>query len=137
MRRFSCLPSFASTFATAPSASLLSAVFVGALFAFDVANLWTLVSRSDVGLMAAVMLFMGNGIVFAGVQFGISVMRMGDDDEEPRGGQREPGAFPSCPRSRAPCGADRRRSWRGWSDGTTRTVACLIPEDLHTQVGAR
>jgi hypothetical protein len=73
---------------------LLSGVFVGALFAFDVANLWTLVSRSDVGLMAAVMLFMGNGIVFAGVQFGISVMRMGDDDEEPRGGRREPVAIP-------------------------------------------
>jgi hypothetical protein len=73
---------------------LLSAVFVGMLFAFDVANLWTLVSRSDVGLMAAFMLFMGNGIVFAGVQFGITVMRMGDDDDAPRGGVREPVAIP-------------------------------------------
>ena len=73
---------------------LLSAIFVGALFALDVANLWTLVSRSDVGLMAAFMLFMGNGIVFAGVQFGITVMRMGDEDDEPRGGVREPVAIP-------------------------------------------
>ena len=72
----------------------LAAVFVGALFAFDVANLWTLVSRSDVGLMAAFMLFMGNGIVFAGVQFGISVMRMGDEDDTPRGGQRDPVLVP-------------------------------------------
>jgi hypothetical protein len=75
----------------------LSAVFVGLLFAFDVANLWTLVSRSDMGLMAAFMLFMGNGVVFAGVQFGITVMRMGED-EEPRGGRRGPatitGAIP-------------------------------------------
>jgi hypothetical protein len=75
----------------------LSAVFVGLLFAFDVANLWTLVSRSDMGLMAAFMLFMGNGVVFAGVQFGITVMRMGED-EEPRGGRRDPatitGAIP-------------------------------------------
>ena len=72
----------------------LSAAFVGLLFAFDVANLWTLVSRSDVGLMAAVMLFMGNGIVFAGVQFGITIMRMGEDDEA--GGSRgpEPVAIP-------------------------------------------
>jgi hypothetical protein len=59
----------------------LSAVFVGLLFVFDVANLWTLVSRSDVGLMAAFMLFMGNGIVFAGVQFGITVMRLGEDED--------------------------------------------------------
>jgi hypothetical protein len=28
--------------------------------------------------MAAFMLFMGNGIVFAGVQFAITVMRMGE-----------------------------------------------------------
>lgn len=71
----------------------LSAVFVGLLFAFDVARLWTLVSHSDVGLMAAITLFMGNGIVFAGVQFGITVMRMGEDDE-PRGGRRDPVAIP-------------------------------------------
>jgi hypothetical protein len=73
----------------------LSAVFVGLLFAFDVANLWTLVSRSDVGLMAAFMLFMGNGVVFAGVQFGITVMRMGDD-EAPHGGLRDPVAVPAA-----------------------------------------
>lgn len=73
---------------------LLSGIFVGALFAFDVANLWTLVSRSDVGIMAAVMLFIGNGIVFAGVQFGITVMRMGEEDDEPRGGEPEPVLLP-------------------------------------------
>ena len=73
----------------------VSAIFVGMLFAFDVANLWTLVSRSDVGLLATVMLFVGNGIVFAGVQFGISVMRMADDDDaHPRGGQRDPVLLP-------------------------------------------
>lgn len=72
----------------------LSAVFVGLLFAFDVARLWTLVSRSDMGVLAAVMLFMGNGIVFAGVQFGISVMRMGEDDDAPHDGLREPLAIP-------------------------------------------
>jgi hypothetical protein len=73
---------------------LLSAVFVGLLFAFDVANLWTLVSRSDVGLLAAFMLFMANGIVFAGVQFGITVMRLGEDGDAPRGSAPEPLAIP-------------------------------------------
>jgi hypothetical protein len=72
----------------------LSAVFVAMLFAFDVARLWTLVSRSDMGVLAAVMLFMGNGIVFAGVQFGISVMRMGEDEDAPRDGMRDPVAIP-------------------------------------------
>ncbi len=69
----------------------LSAVFVGSLFAFDVANLWSLIRNSDIGWIAALMLFMGNGIVFAGVQFGITVMRMGEEqDRGPRGNAPEP-----------------------------------------------
>ena len=75
----------------------ISAAFVGLLFAFDVANLWTLVSRSDVGLMAAIMLFVGNGIVFAGVQFGISVMRMTRDDDDIGRGKRIRFATPTAP----------------------------------------
>ena len=57
----------------------LSALFVAALMWFDVANLWSLVSNSDMGLVAVLMLWVFNGIVFAGVQFAISIMRMGDD----------------------------------------------------------
>ncbi|MGP6086513.1 hypothetical protein [Antarctobacter jejuensis] len=68
----------------------LSAVFVGALLWFNVANLWHLISGSDVGLVAVAMLWVFNGIVFAGVQFGISIMRMGDDDDT-GGGKRQPG----------------------------------------------
>ncbi len=66
----------------------LSALFVGALMWFNVANLWHLVSGSDVGLVAVAMLWVFNGIVFAGVQFGIAIMRMGDD-EPPAGGKRQ------------------------------------------------
>lgn len=77
---------------------LLSAIFVAALFSLNVANLWTLVSGSDVGLLAAFMLFMGNGVVFAGVQFGITVMRMAEDDDEPRSGVRDPVAVPALAR---------------------------------------
>jgi predicted branched-subunit amino acid permease len=62
----------------------LAAVFVGLLFAFNVGNLWHLVTHSDAGLIAAAMLWVANGIVFAGVQFGISVMRMGQRDDDPR-----------------------------------------------------
>jgi len=67
----------------------LSAIFVGMLMYFNVANLWHLVSGSSMGWVAGVMLFMFNGIVFAGVQFGIAIMRM-EDDDEPKGGKRDP-----------------------------------------------
>ncbi len=69
----------------------LSAVFVAMLLWFDIANLWHLVTHSDIGLLAVVVLWVLNGIVFGGVQFAIAVMRMkDDDDDEPRGGPRRP-----------------------------------------------
>lgn len=69
----------------------VAAVFVGLLFWFNVANLWHLVTHSDVGLLAAFLLFMFNGIVFSGVQFGIAIMRMAEPDETPRGPKRPAG----------------------------------------------
>ncbi len=67
----------------------LSGIFVAALMYFNVANLWHLVNSSSMGWVAALMLFMFNGIVFAGVQFAIAIMRI-DEDDEPKGGKREP-----------------------------------------------
>ena len=67
----------------------LSGIFVAALMYFNVANLWYLVNSSPMGWVAAVMLFMFNGIVFAGVQFAIAIMRI-EEDDEPKGGKREP-----------------------------------------------
>lgn len=69
-----------------------SAVFVVMLLGFNIANLWHLVSTSQVGPLAVFMLWVFNGIVFAGVQFGISIMSMGDDDDDttPGGGLRAP-----------------------------------------------
>ncbi len=71
----------------------LSAVFVAALLWFNVANLWHLISGSDIGFVAVAMLFMFNGIVFASVQFGISIMRLGEEDG-PSGGKRAPRPVP-------------------------------------------
>ena len=68
---------------------VLSAIFVGLLFWFNVANLWHLVSTSPVGWIAAAMLFMFNGIIFAGAQFAFTVLRM-EEPEEPKGGTRAP-----------------------------------------------
>ncbi len=64
---------------------VLSAVFVGALLWLDVASLWHLISTSPQGWIAALMLFVFNGIVFAGVQFAIVVMRMEDRGDGGRG----------------------------------------------------
>ena len=65
----------------------LSAVFVATLLYYNVANLWHLVSHSDAGVLAVVMLWVFNGIVFAGVQFGIFIMRQAEDDDQ-TGGKR-------------------------------------------------
>ena len=68
----------------------IAAVFVVMLLYFDIAHLWHLVSTSDKGWLAVLVLWFANGVVFAGVQFGIAVMNMkDDDDDEPRGGKRQ------------------------------------------------
>jgi hypothetical protein len=59
---------------------LLSAVFVTLLLATNVGNLWHLISTSPVGWIAALMLFLFNGMVFSGVQFAITIMSMTDSD---------------------------------------------------------
>ncbi|MGH1577503.1 hypothetical protein [Planktotalea sp.] len=69
---------------------MISGVFVAGLLYFNVMNLWYLVTHSADGILAVFMLWLFNGIVFAGVQFAISIMRMkDDDDDEPRGGHRQ------------------------------------------------
>ncbi|MFP7571268.1 hypothetical protein [Marivita sp. S2033] len=60
----------------------LSAVFVGTLLYFDVVNLWHLVTHTDGGYLAVVLLWIFNGIVFGGVQFGITIMSLKSDDDD-------------------------------------------------------
>ena len=66
----------------------LSAIFVGLLLYLNVANLWHLVSTTSGGMVAVVMLVIFNGIVFAGVQFSITIMHMAGDDK-PGGGKTQ------------------------------------------------
>ncbi|HSF65267.1 MAG TPA: hypothetical protein VLA78_12815 [Paracoccaceae bacterium] len=70
----------------------LAAVFTALLVVFDVAGLQRLILGSSMGLVAAAMLVIFNGVVFAGVQFAIAVMRMADrpEDDGPAGGMRVP-----------------------------------------------
>lgn len=68
----------------------LSAVFLALLLWVDVGGIRHLIFGSDIGYIAAAMMFIMNGVVFASVQFGIAVMRMAEDPEGPRGGSRAP-----------------------------------------------
>ncbi len=64
----------------------LAAAFVALLLWFDVGRIWTMASHDSAGVMAVVLLWVFNGIVFAGVQFGIAIQRMGRE-ERPGGGR--------------------------------------------------
>jgi hypothetical protein len=66
----------------------VAGIFVALLLTLNVANLWHLVTHTSAGPLAVFLLWMFNGIVFSGVQFGISVMRMAEP-EEPGGGLRD------------------------------------------------
>ena len=67
----------------------LSAVFTAILVYFDIGNLQRLLLGSSDGLLGLFLIFFFNGLVFAGVQFAIRIMRMGqeddDDDDDDRG----------------------------------------------------
>ncbi|WP_245243011.1 hypothetical protein [Pararhodobacter sp. SW119] len=65
----------------------LAAVFVGLLLGFDVAGLRGLILSTQGGWIALGLLVVFNGLVFAGVQFAITIMRMGEP-QSPGGGQR-------------------------------------------------
>ena len=67
----------------------LSAAFLALMLWQDVAGLRHLIFGSDMGLVAAAMVFMLQGIIFAGVQFGIAIMMLADPDAPPMGGLRD------------------------------------------------
>ncbi|OZA04926.1 MAG: hypothetical protein B7Y02_15995 [Rhodobacterales bacterium 17-64-5] len=77
----------------------LAAAFVGALVMLDVAGLRHLVLQSDMGIVAALMLWVFHGVVFAGVQFAIAVMALAEDDT-PRGGKLIPIRIEATARSK-------------------------------------
>ena len=68
----------------------IAIAFVGALLALDVSGLRHLVLETEMGWLAGLMMVMFNGVVFAGVQFAIAVMRMADPEDTPPGGRRAP-----------------------------------------------
>ncbi|GGE47045.1 hypothetical protein [Actibacterium pelagium] len=68
----------------------LSALFLGMLLLLDIGGLQGLVLGSSAGYLAGVMLFMGNGIIFAGAQFAFKILMMAERRGGPKGGKRIP-----------------------------------------------
>ncbi|WP_170759190.1 hypothetical protein [Ruegeria lacuscaerulensis] len=65
---------------------VISAIFVGVLLALNVANLRSLITGSDIGLVALFMIWFMNGIVFASVQFAYAIMSLAEKPGGPRRG---------------------------------------------------
>ena len=65
----------------------LSVLFLGALVWLDIGGLGGLILGSSTGLVAAAMLIVCNGIIFAGAQFAYVIMGMADHGDGPRGGR--------------------------------------------------
>ncbi len=68
----------------------VAALFCVMIVWMNVAGLNHLVLHTSMGWVAGLMLFVSNGVVFAGVQFAIAVMQLAEDDEGPKGGRRMP-----------------------------------------------
>ena len=89
----------------------LSLVFVGLLLWFNVANLWHLISTSDVGYIAVALLIVFNTVVFSAVQFSIVIMRMADKPEDDSSGGRRD-AIPALQPIAVPVAAHKARPRR-------------------------
>lgn len=89
----------------------LALAFVVGLVWLDVGGLRHLILETPSGLLAFVLLVVSNGIVFAGAQFAIAVMRLAEDESGPKGGHHRPLRVltPIPVEAVAPRGAQRRR----------------------------
>ncbi len=87
----------------------LSAVFLVAMVWLNIANLGHLVLNTPSGWIGGLMMFVSNGVIFAGAQFGIAVMRQAERDDGPRGGSKAPALIPIAVRAEAPKGPLHRR----------------------------
>jgi hypothetical protein len=88
----------------------IAAAFTAGLVWWDVAGIGHLILGSDIGVVAALMLVVFNGIVFSAVQFAFGIMAMAEDDA-PRGGPglREPVLIPIRAESTVQRRTTRRR----------------------------
>ncbi len=96
---------------------ILSGIFVGLLLWQNVGNLGYLIAGSDKGWIAIYMLFIGNGVVFAAVQFAFVIMRMAEPQDPPGSGGKRIRPAPRAAAIRVPVPVEAKAS-----GGTTTTV---------------
>ncbi len=67
----------------------LAFAFVSAIVWLDVGGLRHLVTGTEMGWLAFLMMVVFNGIVFAGVQFAYAVMSLAEPEGGPKGGKKQ------------------------------------------------
>lgn len=68
----------------------ISIAFTAMILYFNVGNLWHLVTHTAEGPIAVLMLVVFGTITFGSAQIGYKIMTMGDEDDTPHGGKRQP-----------------------------------------------
>ncbi len=67
----------------------ISVAFTAMILAFNIGNLWHLVTNTADGPIAVIMLVVFGTITFGSVQIGYAIMTMTDADDDPKGGKRD------------------------------------------------
>lgn len=67
----------------------ISVAFTAMILAFNVGNLWHLVTHTAEGPIAVVMLVVFGTITFGSAQIGYKIMSMGEEDDGDKGGKRD------------------------------------------------
>ncbi len=68
---------------------LLGSIFAAAMLSFNIGGIGTLVSKSEVGYIAVIMLFVGFSVTWGAVVCASAVMRVSRDDSLPPSGLGE------------------------------------------------
>lgn len=67
----------------------ISVAFTVMILAFNIGNLWHLVTHTTEGPIAVLMLVVFGTITFGSAQIGYKIMTMGEEDDEQGGGKRD------------------------------------------------
>lgn len=67
----------------------ISVAFTAMILAFNVGNLWHLVTHTAEGPVAVLMLIVFGTITFGSAQIGYKIMSMGEDEDDGQGGKRD------------------------------------------------
>ena len=84
----------------------ISVAFTAMILAFNVANLWHLVTHTAEGPIAVVMLVLFGTVTFGSAQIGYKIMSMGEEEDDDQGGKRD--ALPVADPVALPVEADSR-----------------------------